>query len=120
MVFAILDVLLGFQQSAIPEDVLAAAGHIHYWLPDWTIWIIFISGIINILSASVGFIGVLLLRRWSRYCLLLATVLAIMEALLFSWNVSTGMADSIGHLSSILQGILLFIAFSKQCGSVLR
>ncbi len=120
MVFAILDVLLGFQQSGIPEDVIAAAGHIHDWLPDWTIWIIFVSCIINILSAAVGFIGLLMLRSWSRYCLLLATVLAIMNPPLFSWDVSTGMADSIAHVSSILQGILLYIVFSKEGKAVLR
>jgi len=120
MVVAILDVLLGFQQSAIPEDVIAAAGHIHVWLPDWTIWVIFVSAIIYILSASVGFVGLLMLRSWSRYYLLLATLLVIMNTPLFSWDVSTGMADSLARISSILQGILLYIVFSKEGKAVLR
>jgi len=61
-----------------------------------------------------------MLRSWSRYYLLLATLLVIMNTPLFSWDVSTGMADSLARISSILQGILLYIVFSKEGKAVLR
>jgi|GEM_PF-4289568 len=107
------NLLLAEWKGSIPYEVIDGGGRLQACLPKCTFWFFFFMGMICIVNSIVGLIALLFFKRWGRYCLLVATMIGIVSTPLFAWSVYTGWQQAASEVEIMLQGILLYVCFSK-------